>query len=620
MREKTMKKNSDGFRQLHAPYEDAAAASWDSVHPSPLMKRSGYRMLNGIWDLSVIHKGAGTHSLAGKINVPLPPECGRSVLSCEGENTGAQLRLKKGESWLYERDFEISEKERGGRVLLHFGAVDQVCRVSVNGTPAGRHKGGYLPFVLDITHLTRQGENHLSVQVWDNNSPLFGRGKQRRRRGGMWYTPFSGIWQSVWLEFVPHIYVKQIRITPRMDRVTIVTQGGAEEKVLFLNTDSGIRTYRYRGDRLTIRFGTELPGDEEITQEDAGRALLEKPYAYCSEQAQLWSPEDPHLYSFVLQCGEDLFESYFALREIKIAAVNGKPRFLLNGKPIFLHGVLDQGYYPDGISTPVSPQAYADDIQAMKDLGFNMLRKHIKIEPECYYHECDRRGMIVMQDLVSSGVYNYLWQTVLPTAGLLELPAIPAGIRRKKQFIREARETLRFLYSHPCVCGYTIFNEGWGQFDADKVYEMLKHLDPSRFYDTTSGWFTRKKSDVVSIHNYFFALKIKKDKERPCLLSEFGGFSWKIDEHSYNPEESYGYREYRSQQELENALEEIYRGEIIPLIREGLAGTVLTQVSDVEDETNGLLTYDRQVVKVDAGRMRRIASDLYTAAGQWKDL
>lgn len=586
MKEKTMKKKNQDFRELHAPYEDAAAPSWDSVHPMPLMKRPGYRMLNGIWDLTVMKKNAGTRGASVKINVPMPPECGRSILTTDGKSTGESLRLRRGESWLYIREFDISEKERSGRVLLHFGAVDQVCRVCVNDAPAGRHKGGYLPFTLDITRLTVPGTNHITVQVWDNNSPLFGRGKQREKRGGMWYTPFSGIWQSVWLEFVPEQYVKQIRVTPKTDRVTICTKGGAPEKVLYLNTDSGIRTYRYTGDRLTICFG---------------------------EEAQLWSPDEPHLYTFVLQCGEDMFESYFALREMKIGRVDGKARFLLNGRPLFLHGVLDQGYYPDGISTPVSPQAYSDDIQAMKDLGFNMIRKHIKIEPDWFYYECDRRGMIVLQDLVNSGVYNYLWQTVLPTAGLQRLPAIPAGRRRKKQFMYEAGETLRCLYSHPCVCGYTIFNEGWGQFDADRVYEILKHLDPTRFYDTTSGWFTRKKSDVVSVHNYFFTLKIKSDPERPGFLSEFGGFSWKLDEHSYNPAESYGYRDYASREELEDALEEIYRGEIIPLIREGLSGAVLTQVSDVEDETNGLLTYDRQVVKVDAGRMERIASDLYAA-------
>ena len=314
-----------------------------------------------------------------------------------------------------------------------------------------------------------------------------------------------------------------------------------------------------------------------------------------------------------LKSGNDTVRSYFALRTVSIENVNGKPYILLNEKPYFFHGLLDQGYFSDGIYLPASPEGYRFDIQTMKSLGFNMLRKHIKIEPDIFYYECDRLGMIVFQDMVNNGKYHFLLDTALPTIGLKKGISHPADKRRQTLFESSAKETLSHLYNHPCVCYYTIFNEGWGQYDADRLYDELKAFDPTRIFDTTSGWFTEKKSDVKSEHIYFKKIQLSEG-ERPLVLSEFGGYSYKVSGHAFNLSKNYGYRFFDKQDAFMNAIETLYHTEILPMIREkGLCATVLTQVSDVEDETNGLLTYDRQVLKVDKSRMQAIAKAILQA-------
>lgn len=305
------------------------------------------------------------------------------------------------------------------------------------------------------------------------------------------------------------------------------------------------------------------------------------------------------MYHFTVQTGEDRVQSYFALRTLEIKDVDGYPRICLNGKPYFFHGLLDQGYWQDGIFTPNSPAAYEQDILFAKKLGFNMLRKHIKIEPQLFYYACDRLGMVVFQDMVNNGAYSFLRDTALPTVGLKWLPDrwLHRNKRSRAAFEQAMVETVEILYNHPCICYWTIFNEGWGQFCAATMYKRLKTLDDSRVIDTASGWFSGVDSDVDSRHVYFRKVRLKAGK-KPLVLSEFGGYSYQVEGHVFNPKKEYGYGKCTSREEFVQALRKVYLEEVAPLIEKGLCAAVYTQISDVEDEVNGLVTYDRQVEKV----------------------
>ena len=485
---------------------------------------------------------------------------------------------KPGEDLLYRRTFTIPDEWRGKRVLLHCGAVMREAVVRINRAEVCRHDNGYLPFSVDITDALREGENELSVAVTNDLDPRFPWGKQKENRGGMWYTPCSGVWQTVWLEPVPETYVRSLRITNGADWVEIEAEG----------VDEG-----------TI----ELDGGEYPLR--GGKAKIE------IKNPRLWNPEDPHLYRFTLTSGEDRVSSYFALRTLTTETVDGLPRLCLNGKPYFFHGLLDQGYWSDGLYTPASPACFEDDIRAMKALGFNTLRKHIKIEPELFYYACDRLGMIVFQDMVNNGRYRFFRDTLLPTLRVQRLDdrRLNPDPETREIFLRAMEETVHQLRNHPCICLWTIFNEGWGQFEADKAYDRLKALDPSRFVDSSSGWFRQTKSDVESLHIYFTKLKAVRS-EKPLLLSEYGGYVWKDPAHSFNPDKTYGYRICKSREDFVRDLRSLCREQLLPLLPKGLCGAVYTQVSDVEDETNGLLTFDRHVQKVTPGEFRPISDEL----------
>ena len=532
-----------------------------NVYPRPQMKRRRWLCLNGMWQLS-----AGGES--SRIRVPF---CAESLLS------GVKTPPNIGETFRCSRSFSVPEAWDGSRVLLHFGAVMRKAAVYVNGKEVCRHENGYLPFSADITGALRPGENELSVEIVNDLDPRYPLGKQSKKRGGMWYTPCSGIWQTVWLEPVPENYIRSLKITNGIDWAEIEAEG------------PGAGTVTLEGKTYPLEGGK-------------ARILLQDPH--------LWSPEDPYLYRFTLSCGEDCIESYFALRTLSTETIDGIPRLCLNGKPYFFNGLLDQGYWSDGLYTPASPEAYEKDILAMKSLGFTMLRKHIKIEPEQFYYDCDRLGMIVFQDMVNNGRYRFLRDTALPTIGLQKLKdgRLNKDPQTRKIFAESMEATVRLLQNHPCICLWTIFNEGWGQFRADDQYKALKALDDSRFIDSTSGWFRETLSDVDSRHIYFGKLRLGKDK-RPQLLSEFGGYVWKIPEHSFNTEKTYGYRIFAERDRYVQGLRSLYSS-LIPLVKEGLCGAVYTQVSDVEDETNGLFTFDRAVLKLEPDDLKDLMEQL----------
>ncbi len=553
--------------------EQVGEIPWQS-YPRPQMKRENWVNLNGRWEFAVNSEETLPKEYDKTILVPFCPE---SLLS------GVKTHFPEGSSLWYRRSFTLSRLYPEGRVLLHFGAVDQYAEVYVNGRLAGSHIGGYEAFTLDVTGCLRDGDNELTVRATDDlRSRVLPYGKQTVKRGGMWYTPVSGIWQTVWLEQVPQSYVEALDIQADTETVT-VTLTPAMEGTLILQG----RAYPIEKGRAEI--------------------IVENP--------QLWSPEKPYLYSFAVQTEHDRVESYFALRKLEIKRVGAYPRLCLNGEPYFFHGLLDQGYWSDGIYTPADPQGFERDILAMKRLGFNTLRKHIKVEPEQFYYDCDRYGMVVFQDMVNNGQYQFLRDTAMPTVGVQKRSDI--RLNRDKEtrqaFLDGMTATVRQLKNHPCICYWTIFNEGWGQFDADAVYDKLLLLDSSRFIDATSGWFRRKKSDVESLHIYFSSWSKLKAGEKPLVLSEFGGYAYPAAGHLFNPEKAFGYKSCKSLQNLNRDLQRLYREKVIPAAKKGLCAAIYTQISDVEDEINGLLTYDRKICKAQGGAMRSVAMDLQIA-------
>ena len=551
---------------------ESKALPWQ-CHPCPQCKRSRWLNLNGSWDFSA-------PDYEGSITLPFCPE---SRLS------GVERHFPEGCDLFYRRSVTLPEDWQGGRVLLHIDAADQHLSCWVNGKAVGRHRGGYDNILFDITDFLEGNVADLKLICRDDlkdTSLPYGKQVLPEKRGGMWYTPVSGIWQSVWLEWVPETYVQKLHIENRGASVTITTEPAL---------------------------------DGQITVKELGQFPLENGRAVISpKEPHLWSPEDPYLYEFTLEAGQDRIESYFALRSLETKTVNGYPRLCLNGKPYFFHGLLDQGYWPEGLLTPPALESYVYDFLAMKMLGCYSLRKHIKVEMEHFYYLCDKLGMVVFQDMVNNSHYSFFKDTALPTVGLQK-----CNDRRKHRdpvsrtnFLLSMEAVTLQLKNHPCILYWTIFNEGWGQFDSDAVYEQFLALDDSRWIDSTSGWFRRRKTQVDSRHVYFRKVKLSGDGKKPLVLSEFGGKTYKAEGHVFNPEKSYGYGGCQTPEALTQALISLYRDEILPCVKKGLCAAIYTQVSDVEDEINGLVTYDRRVEKVDAQDLLPLAEALQQAIAE----
>lgn len=578
------------MRDLYTPWGETLDKSCPlPEYPRPQLRRDSYLNLNGVWNYTVEDGEEYTKNNTGTIVVPFSPE---SLLS------GCDFQLKSGETLWYERAFTLPEGFRKDRVILHFGAVDQSCRVLVNDTEVGSHEGGYLPFSMDITAALAEGENRLTVAVTDKtDGSEHAYGKQRYDRGGIWYTAQSGIWQTVWMESVADNYITSIQLTPDFDNKKLLWKIHAADPA---------------GAHVVVRCNGECIAEDWAEDDGSGASLIR------DEFFRPWSPEDPFLYTVEIDVrGGDHVESYFGMRKFSIVEHEGHRVLALNNKPYFQHGLLDQGYWSDGLYTPPSDAAMIWDIQTMKDLGFNMLRKHIKIEPLRWYYHCDRLGMIVWQDMVCGGKYFIpMTQQYLPFIGIhlrddrhYSWMGRGDGLGRL-QFESDLDETVQLLYNCVSLGLWVPFNEGWGQFDSLRITERLRSLDDSRPIDHASGWNDQGGGDLKSRHIYFRPVKMKNDGKRVLALTEFGGYSLPVAEH-YTTDKEFGYRSYQDVESWMDALEKLYESEIIPHVAaQGLSATVYTQVSDVEDEVNGLVTYDRKVVKADAGRMLRIAQKL----------
>ncbi|MBQ7767826.1 MAG: glycoside hydrolase family 2 [Oscillospiraceae bacterium] len=552
--------------------EEITKAPWQE-YPRPQLKRDSYVNLNGPWDFVISNDSKLPEEYNQEIVVPFCPECMLSL---------ADVDSYTGKWLFYRRSFTLPDGFRKGKVLLHIGAADQTAKIYVNQKLVGDHVGGYEAFSMDITAALEE-ENEIVVAVYDDlRDTTLPYGKQTLKRGGMWYTPVSGIWQTVWLESVPEQYIENLDIQVTLESATISVTPALSGKILL--------------------------EDKEYPLSD-GKAVI------TPENPRHWTPEDPYLYHFSIETEFDRVESYFALRAVETKEINGIPRLCLNGKPYFFHGLLDQGYWSDGIYTPASPACFEADILKMKELGFNTLRKHIKVEPELFYYACDRLGMVVFQDMVNNGDYSFFRDTALPTIGIQKRndKKMHRDENTRKAFLRGMESTVKQLKNHPCILYWTIFNEGWGQFDGSAAYEQLKSLDSSRIIDTTSGWFRGTETDVDSRHIYYTPWSALKPSDKPLVLSEFGGYAYAVEGHLFNPDKAYGYKTCKSREHFQTSLSELYITKVLPAIDRGLCAAIITQVSDVEDEINGMLTYDRRVCKADAESMRQIATALQDA-------
>jgi hypothetical protein len=574
-------------------------------YPRPQLKRKNWQNLNGRWQYTITEGTpdsvpetfpSGFSDNLPEIIVPFSPECALS---------GVGRQLLPHQTLWYTRRF-TPEVLHECRLLLHFGAVDQCCVVYCNGAFAGNHEGGYLPFSFDITDLVRVGENTLAVAVTDDsNTGIHAWGKQSLKRGGIWYTAQSGIWQTVWTETVPRDYIRGITITPRYDESAVeITLDYRQSGDAPVEAIAEI----YDGDTLAASASL-LFANSEIGKTESAKNSISLP------DFKPWSPDSPFLYTLRIRAGEDEIESYFGMRKFGIVNdVQGHPRLALNGKPLFQSGLLDQGYWSDGLYTAPSDEAMIWEISELKRLGFNMLRKHIKIEPLRWYYHCDRLGMLVWQDMVSGGgPYKPSVIATLPFVGVRLKDNRYRKFGRENEagrliFERDMKETMSLLRNVVSLEVWVPFNEGWGQFDSLRITQVLRELDPTRLIDHASGWHDQGGGDFYSRHIYFRPFRYKPDRRhnRVPVLSEFGGYSCPAPEHMVNLDKPYGYRKFKDAHRLSEAFENLYCKEILPAVKRGLAACIYTQVSDVEDEINGIFTYDREVVKLDTETMRRV--------------
>ena len=564
-------------------------------YPRPNMARDSFLSLNGEWEYCINRQEEVTE-YDGTIIVPFSPETALSGVK----------KIVTPEDYLhYRKLFRLPEGFKKDRVLLHFGAVDQECNVYLNGQLLGQHIGGYLAFSFDITDVLVDGENVLTLCVRDMTEKApHARGKQKLvRRGGMsslFYTPQSGIWKTVWLESVANEYIESLEITPLYDegavKIQVKAKGEAEhigitvfaegEMIITLATDVF--------EEIVVPLGEFIP----------------------------WTPENPYLYDLEITYGEDKIKSYFGMRKFSTGKdKNGILRFYLNNKPFFFNGVLDQGYWPESLLTAPTEEALKYDIVKLKELGYNTIRKHIKIEPDRFYYLCDKLGMIVWQDMPNGGG-NYNLLHVMYLTNVFSWYGRKIKDNRyglfarkdengRKQYYIDLKGMVEQLYNFPCIAVWVPFNEGWGQFDATKATELICSLDDTRLVNEACGWFDQNGGDMYSIHNYIRKLKVKPQADRVVALTEFGGYAFPIPGHMAC-EKEFGYKHYKTREELTANYRRLWEEEIYPNLEKGLSSTIYTQTSDIEEEINGIMTYDREEDKFVNGELKELHKKLYT--------
>lgn len=578
--------------QLHAqwkPVEGRISTQWseqvnpDKVlpeYPRPIMERTEWKNLNGLWDYAIIEKGKHSPSVFdGKILVPFAVE---SSLSGVAKTVGAEKEL------VYRRSFDVPSSWKGKKVLLHFGAVDWKTDVWVNDVKVGSHTGGFTPFSFDITEALQGKNNTLMVKVWDPTDKGYQpRGKQVSRPEGIWYTPVTGIWQTVWLEPVSESYIQDLRITPDIDNSLLSLKALVKDAT----SKDLVEVKVFDGQQLVAQ-GKSING--ECVQ------------VAMPENAKLWSPESPFLYTLKVSLKQggklvDEVSSYAAMRKYSSKRdANGIVRLELNNKPLFQFGPLDQGWWPDGLYTAPTDEALLYDIQKTKDFGFNMIRKHIKVEPARWYTYCDKLGIIVWQDM-PSGDRNPEWQN----RKYFEGTEMKRSAESEACYRKEWKEIMDALYSYPCIGTWIPFNEAWGQFKTPEIVEWTKQYDPTRLVNPASGGNHYTCGDMLDLHNYPAPELYLYDAQRATVLGEYGGIGWVVQGHIWEPDRNWGYIQFNSSKEVTDEYVK-YAEKLYDLIPRGFSAAVYTQTTDVEVEVNGLMTYDRKVIKLDEKRVREI--------------
>jgi beta-galactosidase/beta-glucuronidase len=547
-------------------------------YPRPQLVRDRWINLNGLWEYAITPVDAVPEKMDGHILVPFAVE---SALSGVGKSVTEHDAL-----W-YEREFSVPKDWAGSRIMLNFGAVDWKAEVYVNDELAGCHTGGYAPFSFDVTDLLLQGKtNSLKVKVTDGTDSWFQpRGKQVSEPEGIWYTAVTGIWQTVWMEPVSESYVKSCHSVADIDASVlnvyvdaVLTEGDVCEVVLM---ECGNVINKGRGTEVSLHV----------------------------PQMKLWSPDSPYLYDVevnIVRDGAvvDRVSGYAAMREISCRKdASGHKRMYLNGEPLFQYGLLDQGWWPDGLYTAPSDEALAFDIQKTKDFGFNMIRKHVKVEPARWYWHCDRLGILVWQDMPSiEDNQENVWGNRAYDTGT-DFPVTQEG---KDNYYKEWGEVIAAFKGFPCIVVWVPFNEGWGQFDTEDVVQFTRAQDPTRLINYASGGnFVHCSGDILDLHNYPHPEMYLYDREYINVLGEYGGIGWPVEGHLWQPDRNWGYVQFKSADEVLDTYEK-YAEMLIDLIDDGFAGAIYTQTTDVEIEVNGLMTYDRKVVKLDQERLHAI--------------
>lgn len=553
-------------------------------YPRPIMERGEWQNLNGLWEYAILPVGkAKPASFDGNILVPYPVE---SSLS------GVQKRVGKENELWYQREFTVPSKWKNQRVLLHFGAVDWKADVWVNDTKVGQHTGGYTPFSFDVTPALVSGNNTVVVKVWDPTDEGYQpRGKQVNKPHGIWYTPVTGIWQTVWLEPVPEVHIENLKITPDVDKNHLLVEAVANR---------GVNTGRVE---VKVKEGTRVVA--------SGQSINNLPVEISMpENVKLWSPDSPHLYDLevILWDGNkqlDKVDSYAAMRKYSMARDDkGIVRLQLNNEDLFHFGPLDQGWWPDGLYTAPTDEALEYDVIKTKDLGFNMIRKHVKVEPARWYTHCDRHGIIVWQDM-PNGDRGPEWQMRKYFDGVERVRSAES----EANFRYEWKELIDYLYSYPSVGVWVPFNEAWGQFKTEEIAEWTKQYDPTRLVNPASGGNHFTVGDMLDLHQYPAPQLYLYDAQRATVLGEYGGIGWAHKEHLWEPDRNWGYVQFNSEKEVTDEYVK-YAEQLKQLIRQGFSAAVYTQTTDVEIEVNGLLTYDRELVKVDEERVRKVNQEI----------